>query len=125
MPDKQKIDEKVFKWNLDSGMKQEEEPEIVDPFKTSFMKTEESDAVQNKREMLQQQAADRVSKLKGMSTPVDADNFKEKLDVPAYLRKEVRLQDVPHSSEKNISRYQLNDDNQILGHNKFLHDNVD
>lgn len=125
VPDKEEMGEKVFKWNLDTGMKQEEEPEIVDPFKTSFMKTEESDAVQNKREMLQQQAADRVSKLKGMSTPVDVDNFKEKLDVPAYLRKEVRLQDIPHSSEKNISRYQLNDDNQILGHNKFLHDNVD
>jgi cell division protein FtsZ len=60
-----------------------------------------------------------------MSNPVDADNFREKLDVPAYLRKDVRLQDVPHSSEKNISRYQLNDDNQILGQNRFLHDNVD
>ena len=75
--------------------------------------------------MLQKQAEERVNRLKGMSNPVDTDNFKEKLDVPAYLRKEVRLNDVPHSSEKNISRYQLNDDNQIMGHNKFLHDNVD
>jgi cell division protein FtsZ len=119
------LEEKIFKWNLDTGAEKEEEPETVDPFQTSFMKREESEQVQNKKEILQKQAADRVDKLKGMNSPVDADNFKEKLDVPAYLRKEVRLHEVPHSSEKNISRYQLNDENQILGHNKFLHDNVD
>ena len=101
------------------------EAELVDPFRTSFMNREESSAVENKREMLRKQASDRINRLKGMSAPIDADNFKEKLDVPAYLRKDVRLQDVPHSSEKNISRYQLNDENQILGQNKFLHDNVD
>ncbi len=117
--------EQVIKWNFDTGKQEERETETVDPFHTSFMSLEESDAVQSKREMLQKQAADRINKLKGIVSPVDADNFKEKLDVPAYLRKEVRLQDVPHSSEKNISRYQLNDENQILGHNKFLHDNVD
>lgn len=124
----EELDEKVIKWSFDTGEKEEydeEEPQTVDPFQTSFVRREESDAVQNKRAMLQQQAADRVNRLKGMSNPVDTDNFREKLDVPAYLRKDVRLQDVPHSSQKNISRYQLNDDNQILGQNRFLHDNVD
>ena len=127
IPEEEEVEEKVFKWNFDTGEKEEDDqqPQIVDPFQTSFLREEESDAVQNKREMLQKQAEERVSRLKGMSNPVDTDNFKEKLDVPAYLRKEVRLHEVPHSSEKNISRYQLNDDNQILGHNKFLHDNVD
>lgn len=117
--------EKIIKWNFDTGKEEVKETESVDPFRTSFISMEESDAVQSKREMLQKQATDRINRLKGIANPVDADNFKEKLDVPAYLRKEVRLQDVPHSSEKNISRYQLNDENQILGHNKFLHDNVD
>ena len=127
----EEVKEKVFKWSLDTGKEldngkdEEMETELVDPFRTSFMNREESSAVENKREMLQKQASDRINRLRGMSTPVDADNFKEKLDVPAYLRKDVRLQDVPHSSEKNISRYQLDDENQILGHNKFLHDNVD
>ena len=123
----EEVEEKVVKWSFDTGEKEEDElqPRIVDPFQTSFLKEEESDAVQSKREMLQRQAEERVNRFKGMSNPVDTDNFKEKLDVPAYLRKEVRLKDVPHSSEKNISRYQLNDDNQIMGHNKFLHDNVD
>ncbi len=121
-------EEKVFSWSFDKEQISEpenSEPEIVDPFQTSFLRRESSEAVENKRAMLQQQASDRVNRLKGMNNPVDADNFKEKLDVPAYLRKDVRLQDVPHSSEKNISRYQLNDDSQILGQNRFLHDNVD
>jgi len=124
-PDEQ--EDKVIKWSFDTGEQEEEgeeEPQTVDPFQTSFIKRE-SEAIQNKKVILQKQAADRVSRLKGMSNPVDTDNFREKLDVPAYLRKDVRLQDVPHSSEKNISRYQLNDDNQILGQNRFLHDNVD
>ncbi|MFN8437902.1 MAG: cell division protein FtsZ [Cytophagales bacterium] len=46
-------------------------------------------------------------------------------ETPAYLRKGKGLDDTPHSSENNISRYNLNDDNDILGNNKFLHDNVD
>ena len=53
------------------------------------------------------------------------ETFKEKWDVPAYERKKIVLQQVPHSSERNISKYNLTDDNQILGNNKFLHDNVD
>lgn len=83
--------------------------------------------LEQKREKLQEQAQERIRKLRGLNQNSDwtADSFKEKLDVPAYLRKKVRLQDVPHSSEQNISRYNLNDDSQILGNNKFLHDNVD
>ena len=59
------------------------------------------------------------------SETMNPDMFKEKWDVPAYERKKVTLQQVPHSSERNISRYNLTDDNQIVGNNKFLHDNVD
>lgn len=61
----------------------------------------------------------------GKKFEMAADEFKERLDVPAYERKKVKLQNAPHSSERNISKYNLNEDNQILGNNKFLHDNVD
>ncbi len=83
--------------------------------------------LEQKKEKLQEQAQERIKRLRSLNQSNDwtADSFKEKLDVPAYLRKKVRLQDVPHSSEQNISRYNLNDDSQILGNNKFLHDNVD
>ncbi|MBV6646104.1 MAG: cell division protein FtsZ [Cyclobacteriaceae bacterium] len=56
---------------------------------------------------------------------INPETFKEKWDVPAYERKKIALQQVPHSSERNVSRFNLTDDKQILGNNKFLHDNVD
>ncbi len=56
---------------------------------------------------------------------LNPESFKEKWDIPAYERKKISLSRVPHSSERNISRLNLTDDNQLLGNNKFLHDNVD
>jgi cell division protein FtsZ len=79
-----------------------------------------------KRQKLEEEAQHRVRKLSGLnSESFDSGDFKEKLDVPAYLRRKVNLEQTPHSSERNISRFNLTDDNQILGNNKFLHDNVD
>lgn len=127
-PKEEKKNDKVF-----YGL--EEEYEIVDgndrkdrqSFHEEEEEYEESQHLEHKKEMLQEQAQERIRRLKGLSSsPVKpSDNFKEKLDVPAYMRKNVRLQDVPHSSEQNISKYNLNDDSQILGNNRFLHDNVD
>ena len=80
----------------------------------------------HKKQMLEMKARERADKLRGLKSPsVSTDEFKEKLEVPAYLRKKVRLDDVKHSSEHNVSRYNLNDDNQILGNNKYLHDRPD
>jgi cell division protein FtsZ len=73
----------------------------------------------------QRRLTDRKERLRRISTDLSQEDFKEKFEVPAYKRKNVRLQDVPHSSEKNISRFNLSDDDQILGNNRFLHDNVD
>lgn len=82
--------------------------------------------LEEKRRILQKQARERSEKLsKVKNYAISEDDFKERWDVPAYLRKKIKLQDVPHSSEHGVSRYNLNDDNQILGNNKFLHDNVD
>ena len=82
--------------------------------------------VRNTKDRLEAQAKERIRKLKGLNkTEMETDDFKNKLDVPAYQRRDVRLQNVPHSSEPHVSKYNLNDDNQILGNNKFLHDNVD
>lgn len=78
------------------------------------------------KERLEQQALERTNALiKGGKADLNTQEFKEKLDVPAYLRKKVKLENTPHSSENNISKFKLNDENQLLGNNKFLHDNVD
>ncbi|MFY0625606.1 MAG: cell division protein FtsZ [Reichenbachiella sp.] len=75
---------------------------------------------------LMEQSDQRRKKLDGVSedVPMESNDFKEKLEVPAYQRKKVNLKKSPMSQESLISRYNLNGDNE-LGNNKFLHDNVD
>jgi cell division protein FtsZ len=82
---------------------------------------------EKRKQYMSEQAQERIKKLKSLSSNVsmNPDELKEKLEVPAYMRKNVDLKDYPHSSERNISRFNLNDDNEIMGNNKFLHDNVD
>jgi cell division protein FtsZ len=54
-------------------------------------------------------------------------------DEPAYKRRNVMLDNVPHSSESQASRYTLSEDENADGtketklkdNNSFLHDNVD
>jgi cell division protein FtsZ len=78
------------------------------------------------KERLEQQARVRREKLKtNKRSEMTKEEFNEKWTLPAYLRRGVKMDNVPHSSEPFISRYNLNDDNNLLGNNKFLHDNVD
>ena len=78
------------------------------------------------KERLEQQAKDRRERMKASKKQeMTKEEFNEKWTLPAYLRRGVKMDNVPHSSESFISRYNLNDDNNLLGNNKFLHDNVD
>jgi cell division protein FtsZ len=73
-----------------------------------------------------QRAHERFEKLKGgRSLPSTSDDLTEKMEVPAYQRKNVVLNEPQHSSESTLSRFNLNEENEILGNNRFLHDNVD
>ena len=82
--------------------------------------------LRNTRERLQQQAKERKEQLKQVrKQEMTKEEFNEKWSLPAYLRRGIKMNDVPHSSEPYISKYNLNDDNSLLGNNKFLHDNVD
>jgi len=88
--------------------------------------TYNNDYYEEIKEKAMKRAHERFERLRQMralnQTP---EEFKEKMDTPAYMRKKVQLQEVKHSSESNISKYNLNDENEILGNNRFLHDNVD
>ena len=48
---------------------------------------------------------------------------------PAYKRRMIKLDETPHSSDDNISRYTLSEDDEnktkLKENNSFLHDNVD
>ncbi|MCE2779237.1 MAG: cell division protein FtsZ [Algoriphagus sp.] len=73
-----------------------------------------------------QRAHERFEKLKGgRALTTASDDLTEKMEVPAYQRKNVILNEPQHSSESSLSRFNLNEENEILGNNRFLHDNVD
>ncbi len=80
----------------------------------------------NTRERLEQQAKERREKFNSTrKQEMSKEEFNDKWHKAAFQRRGVKLENVPHSSEAFISRYNLNDDNNLLGNNKFLHDNVD
>lgn len=61
-----------------------------------------------------------------MKTPSGINDLEKE---PAYKRRKINLDDVPHSSENPISRFTLSDDEEgkprLNDDNSFLHDNVD
>jgi cell division protein FtsZ len=80
----------------------------------------------NTKARLEQQRLERTAKLKAVKKQeMSKEEFNDKWHKAAYVRRGVKMENVPHSSEPYISRYNLNDDNNLLGNNKFLHDNVD
>ncbi|MCI0750993.1 MAG: cell division protein FtsZ [Flammeovirgaceae bacterium] len=82
--------------------------------------------VRSLKQRLEQEAKKRKEQLKSnKKSEMTKEEFNEKWSLPAYQRRGVKMNNVPHSSEPFISRYNLNDDNNLLGNNKFLHDNVD
>lgn len=129
-----------FEGPLDKPVEEKKEPstvffdlgeqyDIVEKQQYKEEEEEEQDEftqLKHKKMDLMAQARERIRRLKGLKNNfLNTDEFKDKLEKPAFMRKNINLQDIPHSSEKNISKYNLNDDNQLLGNNKFLHDNVD
>ncbi len=73
------------------------------------------------------QAEDRRRRLRDLSvgTDVTSEEFKQQMEQPAYLRRHVALDQSVPSAERKISRFSLSDDNELLGDNRYLHDNVD
>jgi len=58
-----------------------------------------------------------------------ADGIDELEREPAFKRRKIKLDDAPHSSDENISRFEISGDKDnnttLRGTNSFLHDNVD
>jgi cell division protein FtsZ len=78
---------------------------------------------------LRRKALEREQKLKDLSLKLKTPEGLQDLEKePAYLRRNVKLNSVPSSSESQVSRYTLMDGDgkvQIKSNNSFLHDNVD
>lgn len=72
---------------------------------------------------------ERILRLKDLSMKLRTTNGLQELEnEPAYKRKQMQLQQVPHSSESQVSRFTLSNEEgitEIRPNNSFLHDNVD
>lgn len=90
----------------------------------------EEDELSQKEQMKRSQ--ERMMRLKSISFKMKSPSgIKDLEDEPAYMRRNIDLDDVPHSSESNVSRYTLTDDEEnenkakLKDNNSYLHDNVD
>jgi cell division protein FtsZ len=83
------------------------------------------------QEMMIEKQIQRLKELKNLNLAINSPSGIRDLEKePAYKRRNTKLQDIPHSSESQISRLTLFEDpvNQktnIRTNNTFLHDNVD
>jgi cell division protein FtsZ len=83
------------------------------------------------QEMKIEKHIQRIKELKNLNVTINSPGGIRDLEKePAYKRKNKKLNEVPHSSEQQISRLTLFDDGaknkaEIRTNNSFLHDNVD
>jgi len=78
----------------------------------------------------QRRAQERMDRIQQFASHLkSAEGLNELEKEPAFKRRKINLEDEPHSSEDNISRYEVSDDDKnnttLRGTNSFLHDNVD
>ncbi len=101
------------------------EPSVI-----SQLRREEAFSNDLDTEEQMRQSQERIMRLKALSYRMKTPSGISELEnEPAYIRKSVNLEKVPHSSESPVSRYTLSHDAQegpeIRPNNSFLHDNVD
>lgn len=80
-------------------------------------------------EEIQRRASERMERIQQYNIKLKkAEGLKELEDEPAYVRRNIHLENISKSSEQKVSRYGLTDDENGSGlrtNNSFLHDNVD
>ncbi|MFM7217746.1 MAG: hypothetical protein ACKO1U_06985 [Bacteroidota bacterium] len=119
-----------FAVNPSPAEAQEEKPmemEWSTEVRSSAPATEESET--SEEDEYFRKSRERLARLKALNYRLGSGNVGELEKEPAYKRKNVKLDAVPHSSESNVSRYTLSNEEekkpQIRSNNSFLHDNVD
>ncbi|MBN2519337.1 MAG: cell division protein FtsZ [Bacteroidales bacterium] len=103
-----------------------------EPERYELFKNQSSNTIDSKK------AAERIKKIKATQERIKEVNYKlsnknddiEELEnIPAYKRKNRKIEDVKHSEKDEVSRYSLFDDEnnntELNTKNSYLHDNVD
>lgn len=111
-----------------------EEKKIVTP--VSFKPGEPAPAKNNnyaieiEKEEIEKKASERIKKLKDLSIKLKSPGEIDEMEkTPAYVRRNVELSEVKHSSESEVPKYTLSENNnkqiEIKSDNSFLHSEVD
>jgi cell division protein FtsZ len=111
--------------STDNTVEEEHIEEIEDKFEANSVETKED--INFEDQLLK--TKERILRLKELSMKLKSSNGLQELEnEPAYKRKQKPLEDVPHSSDSQVSRFTLSFDDgntEIRSNNSFLHDNVD
>ena len=129
-------EEKLKKTEEANGEKEEKEEEPQQEqlsFYTSKASDEKKKEEAERQEALKEESSNRKKVLKDLSFKWGTSkSIHEMENEPAYKRRGVDLENEPHSSENNNSRYSLGEEGrlgdvrpEIRKNNSFLHDNVD
>lgn len=102
---------------------------ITDEVKETKIENKEEITKRNNKEWIKRNS-ERYHKLNELSLKIKNPEEVQKMEnVPAYIRRNIALNNVTPSNETEISKYTLTDDEEkkvdIKPNNKFLHDNVD
>ncbi len=118
-----KIADSDFQFGASAVNTTPEEPQAPQAYNPDEHKTEESIQEQLRK------SRERILRLKDLSMKLKSANGVQELEnEPAYKRKQMSLQQMPHSSESSVSRFTLSNEDgntEIRPNNSFLHDNVD
>ncbi|MCF8319014.1 MAG: cell division protein FtsZ [Sphingobacteriaceae bacterium] len=102
------------------------EPEALEP---DIVVHEDASKTDDSIEEQLRKSKERIMRLKDLSMKLRSSNGLQELEnEPAYKRKQLSLDDIPHSSESQVSRFTLSSEEgitEIRPNNSFLHDNVD
>ena len=116
-------EEEVIRYNLEDDYDTEESEDVNANTSTELTKEEQ-----------QKMADERFERIKELTvklrTPFGLSDLENE---PAYKRRKINLEDVPHSADSNVSKYTLSEEKNADGskstglksNNSFLHDNVD
>ncbi|GGH31751.1 cell division protein FtsZ [Sphingobacterium alkalisoli] len=100
---------------------------VESPVQNNFVEIEEKEESNFEDQLMK--TKERILRLKELSMKLKSSNGLQELEnEPAYKRKQKPLDNLPHSSESQVSRFTLSFDEgetEIRSNNSFLHDNVD
>jgi cell division protein FtsZ len=125
-----KVSETDYTFETPIAQVQVEEAPIVEPVAEEKVIGLDDDKTDESVEDQLKKSRERILRLKDLSMKLRTTNGLVELEnEPAYKRKQMQLEQIQHSSESQVSRFTLSNDEdgstEIRPNNSFLHDNVD